>query len=263
MLQLKRAEWAGLVSVVVLAALLLVRAPHDPLAYWTIAGSAIMVYAGLQESDRRDLLWLAVLLPASIFAIDGGNITVTSMSHHTLDAVLSRMDSGRSVWFYHWTLAHGWCQLILVNGYESLPFFVGFVMSTSTKRSRCAIALVIASVVAPLFYLAFPAVGPAHVGSLTAPRNCMPSLHMTWALICLMLIEPRLRIVGVLFAVLTAFATIGTGEHYIVDLAAAVPYTVAVCWIAGRCERWRASVSRSRLQEAAGIWKNGSGRVGV
>jgi len=34
------------------------------------------------------------------------------------------------------------------------------------------------------------------------------------------------------FVLLTAFSTLGTGEHYSVDLVAAVPFALGVQWLA-------------------------------
>lgn len=62
------------------------------------------------------------------------------------------------------------------------------------------------------------------------PRNAMPSLHMTWALLVLWICRDLKR--GYLpaagFAFLTAVATLAVGEHYLVDLVVAFPFALAV-----------------------------------
>ncbi len=77
-----------------------------------------------------------------------------------------------------------------------------------------------------------PAVGPAWVGVVNAPRNAMPSLHMTWALLALWYSPRRLLWASAVSVRLTALATVGLGEHYLIDLAAAVPFTWAVVKLA-------------------------------
>ncbi len=68
-----------------------------------------------------------------------------------------------------------------------------------------------------------------------APRNCLPSLHLSWALMVLLNtrgLPAVIRGAAAAFFALTALATLGLGEHYLVDLVVAVPFTVgfqAVC----------------------------------
>ncbi len=68
---------------------------------------------------------------------------------------------------------------------------------------------------------------------MSAPDNCMPSMHLTWALlIALNARSLRLRIGLWVYVILVAAATLALREHYLVDLIAAVPFTVAVQWMA-------------------------------
>lgn len=86
-----------------------------------------------------------------------------------------------------------------------------------------------AAVLAVPCYLLVPAAGPAYAGQANALRNCMPSLHLTWA--ALLWIDARkagLRRGLLIFMGMTAIATLATGEHYVLDLIAAVPFTWAV-----------------------------------
>jgi hypothetical protein len=75
-----------------------------------------------------------------------------------------------------------------------------------------------------------------------APRNCMPSVHFAWALLAAL--EARRlgrvsRAFFTIFAALTAFATMALGEHYLIDLVVAVPFTLA---IHAACDRGRAAI---------------------
>ena len=85
----------------------------------------------------------------------------------------------------------------------------------------------------PDFPLKLPAAPPlaGALGSAAAARNCMPSLHASWALTAFWLARPYGRGVRALtgaFLVFTLLATLGTGYHYFVDLVAAVPFTAAM-----------------------------------
>jgi hypothetical protein len=98
-------------------------------------------------------------------------------------------------------------------------------------------------------YGVYPAVGPKHAfGTLypwnppllaqiavqpmsvpDAPRNCMPSLHLACALA--MWWNSRLwsrwgRVMAGFFLWMTIFSTLALGEHYLVDLVVAVPFTL-------------------------------------
>ncbi len=62
-------------------------------------------------------------------------------------------------------------------------------------------------------------------------RNCMPSLHTTWALLMVMNMAGlgrALRWGARVFALLTVLATLALGQHYLIDLVVAVPFAVAV-----------------------------------
>lgn len=65
-----------------------------------------------------------------------------------------------------------------------------------------------------------------------AARNGMPSMHFTGAfMICLLTATLRQKIyfwISLVFFVLTVMATLGLGEHYVVDLVVAMPFSVAL-----------------------------------
>lgn len=80
-----------------------------------------------------------------------------------------------------------------------------------------------------------PIVGPGWVQPMEMPTsllNAFPSLHAAWALL-LLAWAPALRTktersIVVVVAALTVLSTLGLGEHYVVDLIGAVPFTVAL-----------------------------------
>jgi hypothetical protein len=71
--------------------------------------------------------------------------------------------------------------------------------------------------------------------AISGPRNAIPSLHMGWVLLTwwyskgLSVVE---RSITMLFVVFTVCATMGTGEHYLIDLVLAYPFAllmIALC----------------------------------
>jgi membrane-associated phospholipid phosphatase len=75
-----------------------------------------------------------------------------------------------------------------------------------------------------------------------ATGSCLPSLH--FAIPCasgLVLWRCQLRILGAAFlllAALTAFGIVYLGRHWIIDVLAAVPYSMGIAWASERL-RWR------------------------
>jgi hypothetical protein len=117
-------------------------------------------------------------------------------------------------------------------------------------RGSLMTAFVVAGVGGFIFYQICPGLGPLYVfGSrfpshLPAPgqfnlalyhgsgaRNAMPSMHMTWALLVWWSaweLTPLARFIATGFATLTFLATLGFGEHYLVDLIVAVPFVLLI-----------------------------------
>jgi hypothetical protein len=66
---------------------------------------------------------------------------------------------------------------------------------------------------------------------LKGARNAMPSLHMAWVLLVWWNskgLARWVRAIALLFVVLTAMATLGSGEHYFIDLVVAFPFSLMV-----------------------------------
>ena len=121
-------------------------------------------------------------------------------------------------------------------------------------RRQLLTACVLAPLLAAVGYLLCPAVGPGWVGDPHAARDCMPSMHFTWALLFWWYSRGRVRKLMAVFAWVTAAATLGLGQHYWIDLVAAVPFTVAVVWLVRRLDElwWLRGQQRSSDREAAG-----------
>jgi membrane-associated phospholipid phosphatase len=185
----------------------------------------------------------------------------------TLDVLFRRADMALGLDGFaltRWLLRTGWYVLVSPI-YSALPLVLA--LGWALERSRTLLrAAVIGAVLAVPLYLLLPAAGPEYAfsnfpdpNSVAAsvgwvhPRNCFPSMHLTWAiLVAWNLRNPRWRWLFVFYAALMALATVACGEHYFVDILAALPFAAAVQKIA---VAWPSLESkRSRLGEyAAGL----------
>lgn len=158
--------------------------------------------------------------------------------------------------------------------YFQIPLAMYVVAALEARANqRMGVGLIPACLVAAVIgyglYFLMPAIGPRPyfgdefaeamwrlaalptepVVNTTHPRNAIPSLHVTWALLIYLAARPQggwVHLGGIAFAIGTALATLGLGEHYFVDLVVAVPLVLlvrAVCAFSvplARSERWGA-----------------------
>jgi hypothetical protein len=134
------------------------------------------------------------------------------------------------------------------------------------------LAFLIAGPVGFLFYNLFPACGPLYVFGQAFPfhppsiailprlalepavvpgwRNAMPSLHLAWTLLAwwyskgLSWVE---RLVAFAFLAMTVLATLGTGEHWFVDLVVAFPYALMIQAICAYHVPWKDPARKTAL----------------
>lgn len=135
--------------------------------------------------------------------------------------------------------------------------YAGRLARFGTKAFSCMLAFLITGPVGVLFYSMFPACGPAHMANryfpfhplsiaktsrlllepvpLLGARNAIPSLHMAWVLLAWWYsrnLSKLERGIVLTFVAFTVLATLGTGEHYFVDLIVGFPFALmieAVC----------------------------------
>jgi len=145
--------------------------------------------------------------------------------------------------------------------YLSLPFAMAVVCAAQIQRGarkiswHMLIVLLLAGVAGWLLYNVVPATGPIYAfgkdfpwGGLSykdlstfalqkmsistgIPRNGMPSLHVAWVVLLFWNSRslPRvLRATLLIYVLLTVFATLGSGQHYLVDLVVSLPFALAV-----------------------------------
>jgi hypothetical protein len=142
--------------------------------------------------------------------------------------------------------------------YIALPLPLALVYACQLRRIReKALAVMIAFLatgpIGVLCYNMLPACGPVHLFGAAFPwqvpstadvmrmnvvpvlikgaRNAIPSLHMTWVLLVWWNsrgLARWVRAIALIFVALTVLATLGTGEHYFIDLVVAFPFSLMV-----------------------------------
>jgi PAP2 superfamily len=140
--------------------------------------------------------------------------------------------------------------------YLGLPFTLAIVYAGQAVRLRekaisIFAAFLLAGPVGGVFYNLLPALGPVHLFGdgfpwhplaaeqarrlllepipLQGLRNAIPSLHMGWTLMAWWYsrgLSRWERGIAFAFVVFTVLATMGTGEHYLIDLVAAFPFVL-------------------------------------
>lgn len=224
------------VATIAVAALFIAYAIPAPFFLATLAGSGLLLWRARVTGNRN--LWMPALVMPLFTLLRGPlcGLVLPSGSSPTYDAVLLALSGGIESWCWHFCWNHPlvWRSLSFAY-YWALPFWMMVVMAFGPNPLQLLKRNMVAVVAALPILILCPAVGPIwfenHLVAI-APRNCMPSLHFTWALLALWYAPRWLRWPSAVVVALTAFATVGLGEHYIVDLVAAVPFTAAVCWVA-------------------------------
>lgn len=153
------------------------------------------------------------------------------------------------------TLHHLWLEWILQFAYGAMPtaatlVLVPYIYLRESELRPAVKALIINLLAAPFFYLLFPVCGPQfafphfpaaagkvvpHLILLTAAPNGVPSVHTSTAILLLLLCR-RWRIgtiLGSLYLALIVLSTLASGQHYLFDLFAAIPYAYAVARLSG------------------------------
>jgi len=222
-------------------------------------------------------------LPALLFVGSDWSSTLllgwTEKAHpNVLDLYLLSFDSSLRVQFEFLAgqaySMFPWFKALGMAVYIGLPLVIALVYAGQLLRDRkqalsTMLAFLVTGPIGVIFYNLYPAVGPGHLFGRRFPwnplslqevtrvalqpialpglRNCMPSLHMAWVLLAwwyskgLSLWE---RSIAMFFVVFTVFATLGTGEHYSIDLVVAFPF---VLFLQGLCALRLPLTNRRRI----------------
>ena len=163
--------------------------------------------------------------------------------------------------------------------YYGLPIAMALVYAAHLRRKESdplsILRVYIATgLVGYFLYLLFPATGPVYAAgpafpnsplslaslhqlslrpmsiSWLVPRNAMPSLHIAWVLLIWFNCRPFarwVRLLALAFVLITVFDTLGTGEHYLIDLVVAFPFAVAMQALCARPVRRQSKMFRVAL----------------
>lgn len=239
---------------------------YNPVPIALLLGILLALYRYLRVTlpeERKNAEWMFIAWIAMIPLMIAANLFLgwaTSFRSVKLDAYAFYLDGWMgfqpSVLLARWVWVHKWALWLLMSIYNSLAIMMSATIMTylwlrPRDAARATALIAVTFVAATPIYLLLPICGPQfafpgfpeNVGpvvlkgmAIDAPPNCLPSVHFGMALLLARLLWPWQvgRIVGVSFAILTFLATLGLGEHYLIDLYAAVLYTQAICWAVGK-----------------------------
>ena len=237
-------------------------------SFFGLASLAVLAVQTVRLSGAAQKEKLETLMAGSVFGYSALFIAyilnfTTRMHPRTYDLYLYAADAGYGLPIGAWMgkfvgarplLLHA-CSLV----YESLPLAVSLLYAyqrsgTKPLPVRVLPAFLGGGGAAYLLYNFLPATGPHYIFGAAFPehlpsaaqaglhmvtvgdaaRNAVPSMHLACALMIFWAcrpLTPWARAAAGVFLSLTILATLGFGEHYVVDLVAAVPYATALMGI--------------------------------
>jgi predicted membrane-bound spermidine synthase len=218
---------------------------------------------GIQRSEFLAILYPSVIVP--LFVVQSVfYIGLTTLLHPlALDRFVYAVDStfGTQLSFELGKLliAQPLLRQVCLVVYMALPASLAAVYAFESNRVRDSSRSVMTSFIAAavcgyVLYHFYPVVGPVYafrewpgqipllsdlqlvpIMAIPVERNCMPSLHLSWALLQWWHSRSLARWIqcgAFLWLIITVLATLGLGLHYLIDLIVAVPFSVAVRGIA-------------------------------
>ena len=212
----------------------------------------ILAVSFIRGTNKYHDFLIGVCVVTFCFSLTPFAMFISWLRPMTIDGMLRQTDLALGLDGFaltRWAASQPWRSAI-VPVYLSIP--LALATAWALERSRTLIrTTVIATIGAFFFYLLVPASGPVwayHSFPLDGPavsridwfhpRNCFPSMHFGWALlIAFNLRDWRWRWFFILYAIAMAFVPIMVGEHYFVDMIAAIPFTLVVQIL---CEKWEA-----------------------
>jgi len=223
---------------------------------WFIIAAALAIPANIAAEAVTK--WISILRPLKydlyIFHIDG------------LLGFQPSFSIGRL------TSSHLWLEMLASFGYGALSLAMLAVFAAYLWRRPQAQAIALFKTFAlnlcaslPI-YLLIPVSGPqfafqqfptviphvvAHPIFLSTPPNGIPSVHFSTALLIAWYARHWLlgRLLGIVYVVIMGIATLGSGQHYLVDLLLAIPYAIAVYRV---CNPGSAAVRSARRFSTGG-----------
>lgn len=144
---------------------------------------------------------------------------------------------------------------------EMLAIPLMYTVLPATCKRKYGTAVILLGVFLPFLYRICPGAGPIyllgsqfpfglphfaglHAREIDSTLNATPSGHFGWALLMLWFANryagKSMRLISAIFAVGMIVATLGTGEHYVVDLVLSVPFVASVWALVHK--QWKLSV---------------------
>lgn len=247
-------------------------------ATWGFLGYRALASTGLRRRRALDMLAGAVAIPFGHLLLWPCILSTIPLLPTLHDNMLIRLDASlgfqpaalAGMLFQHLPPIH----ILHLVIYFQIPLAMYVVAALEERgKQRMGAGLIPACLAAAVIgyglYFLMPAIGPRPyfgdgfaqamrqlailptepVLNTANPRNAMPSLHVTWALLIYLAArrQGRMAYLGAAgFALGTALATLGLGEHYFIDLVVAVPLVLLVRALCAfdvpmaRSERWGA-----------------------
>lgn len=217
---------------------------------------------GAERRKALDLLLTQFALPAGIALTFFGNSIVRVLVPTTLDPSLYVIDGLLPVpvarLVARFASDHAWAYTILSIAYHALfASFAAIILldrRSGNHPGKFVSLVLLIGLAGFLLYFIAPGTSPQaafydrysgvlpdpalvdlarFAAPVSAPRNAMPSLHTTYALVMLIAAARFgagwLTLAG-LFTLLTVLATMALREHYVIDLVVAVPLALATTW---------------------------------
>ncbi len=242
-----------------------------------------------QRIGRKLLLY--AWIPAVLFVVSewfASNMLawVTAAHPTTPDLYLMSFDAslhvqlsfvmGRAFALWTWLRVPGLLFYIGLAVPISLVY-AGRLVRFGPKAFSVMLAFLITGPLGILFYYIFPACGPANTAhqffpfhplsidqmsrmvlepiASTGVENAMPSLHMAWTLLAWWYsrgLSKWERSIAFAFVGFTVLATLGTGEHYFIDLIVAFPFALMIQSLCAYQLPWRNSARVAAFLFGAG-----------
>lgn len=246
-------------------------------------GVRAMRARGDARTEALEALGTALLVPLFILLMRPAGMITSALHPWTLDGALFGVDAalGSPTFVLGRLFAqHPWLRWLCSSVSTSISLAVGGLYLLRTRRGgevpgrQILEAFVLGGGVGFLLHHACPAAGPRYAFSglfphqlpevssfelmpvPPAPRNCMPSLHTAWVVLLWWYSRGQTGPVRAGFLVwmaLTLVATLGLGEHYVLDLVAGVPMAVLVDALSCRRLSWGCPERRDAIAGGAGL----------
>lgn len=246
-------------------------------AFLGVSSLAVMAIRCIWSVGEEQRLFLWAFFPALLFVAAGWLtpplLAYTEAAHpKVLDLYLYSFDCSLriqpSFWLGVLFVKWNWLKVVSYFIYLGLAVPIAAVYADRLVRMKDTalsvfLALLFCGPIGGIFYNLFPALGPAHLFGHDFPfhplavdqakrllletvaipgfRNAIPSLHMAWVLLAYWYCRGAsiwTKSVVAIFLFFTVLATLGSGEHYVVDLIVAVPFCVMIQGLFALSLKW-------------------------